>query len=70
MQDVFIRWPQVRAITGLSRSTVWRLESAGRFPRRRQLGANSVGWLEGEVEQWARSRPTFRSEEVVLGGQE
>ena len=43
--------------TGLSRTTIWRLERAGRFPSRLQLGENSVGWLEQEVQAWIESRP-------------
>jgi prophage regulatory protein len=31
---------------------VWRLEKAGKFPKRIKLGANRVGWLLSEVEDW------------------
>ena len=31
MQNEFLRWPRVRQLTGLSRSTVWRLEKNGQF---------------------------------------
>jgi prophage regulatory protein len=47
----FLRLRQVVSVTGLSRMTIWRLERAGEFPRRRQLGARSVAWLQSEVEQ-------------------
>ena len=49
-----MRWPEVRSVVRLSRSTVWRLESGGAFPRRRRLSANSVGWIEDEVINWVR----------------
>ena len=52
----FLRWGEVQGRTGLSRSTVWRLEKAERFPRRRWLSPNAVGWLESEVEAWIASR--------------
>jgi len=52
----FWREPQVRHATQLSRSTRWRLERLGKFPARRQLSANSVGWLRSEVEEWLVSR--------------
>ena len=58
MQDFFIRWPQVKAATGLSRTTVWRLEKAGQFPRRRLLGAKSVAWLQSEISAWMQTRVT------------
>jgi prophage regulatory protein len=35
---------------------IWRLEKAGKFPRRLKLGPNRVGWVEDEVEAWLRQR--------------
>jgi prophage regulatory protein len=34
-----------------------RLEAAGKFPKRRQLGACRVAWYADEVEEWIDSRP-------------
>ena len=51
-----LRFPAVRARTGLSRSTVWRLERQGSFPRHRRISANAVAWLEEEVSDWIRSK--------------
>lgn len=62
MQNVYLRWPVVQQISGLSRVTVWRMEREDRFPRRRQISANSVGWLQSEVDAWVGSRTP------VLGG--
>lgn len=56
MKSEYLREPQVREATGLSRSTRWRLESQGKFPARRQLSSNTVGWLRSEVEAWMRTR--------------
>jgi prophage regulatory protein len=42
---------------GLSTTTIYRLMAAGRFPRQRQLGGNSVAWLENELEEWIAGRP-------------
>jgi prophage regulatory protein len=53
----FVRIRQVMQLTGLSRMTIYRLELAGRFPRRRRLSENSVAWLESDIEAWADSRP-------------
>jgi prophage regulatory protein len=52
MTDRILREREVRTATGLSRTTRWRLERAGRFPRKRQLSAGAVGWLESEVLAW------------------
>jgi prophage regulatory protein len=51
-----IYYPEVRQLTGLSRSTVWKLEKEGKFPRRRLITTNRVAWLEGEVHDWITSR--------------
>jgi prophage regulatory protein len=37
--------------------TIYRLELAGEFPKRRQLSKNSVAWLESDIDAWADSRP-------------
>lgn len=51
-----LRWNEIREGTGLSRSTVWRYERQGLFPRRIQLTARTVGWLEDEVTNWLSTR--------------
>ncbi len=35
---------------------IHRLEKAGKFPKRIQLGPNRVGWLASEVEAWLNER--------------
>jgi prophage regulatory protein len=56
----FLRIRQVMQVTGLSRMTIYRLELAGRFPKRRQLSEKSVAWLESDIASWAESRPIAR----------
>lgn len=56
MKDQLLRFTAVHQAVGLSRSTVFRLERAGHFPKRRQLSANSVGWMSSEIEQWVATR--------------
>lgn len=51
-----IRWPDVQTLTGLSRSTVDRLERAGSFPRRVILSENAVGWRKAEILAWTANR--------------
>ena len=43
-------------IGGLSRSTIWRLERDGLFPRRRVVSTKIIAWDETEIEDWIRSR--------------
>ena len=40
----------------VSRTTLWRMERAGLFPRRVQVSANRVGWIETDVEAWVDGR--------------
>lgn len=51
-----LRWPRIHELTGMSRTTVWRLETAGNFPRRRRLTGNAVAWIEDEIMDWLDSR--------------
>jgi prophage regulatory protein len=51
-----LRFPAVRERTGLSRTTIWRLERHGEFPKHRRISANTVAWVEDEVMSWIRSK--------------
>ena len=55
-QDRFIRDPECEKLSGLSRTTRWRLERDGKFPKRRQISPNGVGWLLSEIQSWLDSR--------------
>ncbi len=57
MPDRLIRTTEVLRMTGLSRTSIWRLERQGDFPARRQVSGNAVAWLESEVLEWITSRP-------------
>lgn len=48
----FLSIAEVLQLTGLSPSSVRRLEQAGQFPRRISLSARRVAWLESEVRLW------------------
>ena len=54
--DRFMREPEVKSLTGLSRTTRWRMERNDDFPRRRRLSRNAVGWLASEVQAWMQDR--------------
>lgn len=43
---------QVREKVLYSPQHIQRLEDAGKFPKRIQLGPGRVGWIEAEVEDW------------------
>lgn len=48
---------QVSAALGLSRVQIWRLEKAGKFPRRVQLSPNRVAWFRSDILAFLNSRP-------------
>lgn len=51
-----IRRPEVTKATGMSPSTIDRLEKKGEFVQRVRLSSNSIGWFADEVEKWMESR--------------
>src|SRR5262249_47961604 len=51
-----LRFQEVDRRVGLSRSSLWRMERAGRFPQRHRLSANSVGWWEPDIDEWLGNR--------------
>lgn len=55
-----LRFAAVRRLTGLSRSTIWRLEHTGGFPRRIRISLNVVAWLENEVVAWIQAKAAHR----------
>jgi len=53
----FVRWPELREILGgPGRTTVWRWELRGLFPKRVSIGPRTVGWLESDVCRWIEDR--------------
>lgn len=51
-----LRLKTVRVLTGLSRSTLWRLWRRGEFPQPLKLTARLIGWRAAEVQRWLDSR--------------
>ena len=56
-----LREPEVFALTGLSKTTRWRLERDGKFPQKRKLSAKAVGWLATEIVEWIQARTVISS---------
>ena len=52
----FLRTPEVLKLTGLSNTTIWRMEARGDFPKRVKLGVRAVGWRVSDFEDWEKSR--------------
>lgn len=54
----------LKALVLYSPQHVARLEKAGQFPRRVQLGPNRVGWVESEVLDWLTERLESRGNQT------
>jgi len=53
--DSIIRPAAMCKLTGKSRTTLWRDEKSGRFPKRIKIGAQATGWLRSDYEAWIAS---------------
>ena len=53
---IVLRRRQVEARTGLGRSSLYALIAGGQFPTPIRLSANTVGWLEHEIDGWIAER--------------
>ena len=56
MQPI-LRIHDVVAVTRLSRSTIYRLIQAGKFPKPIKLTERASGWRYEAVEEWLNARP-------------
>lgn len=52
-----LRVEQVQDRTGLSRTTIWRLEQRNQFPRHCRISARAIGWREADITRWIEERP-------------
>lgn len=58
--DRLLGWPAVKALTGISRTTAWRMQKAGDFPEPVVVSPGRVGWWESELAAWKRTRAPRR----------
>ena len=52
----FLRLPQVKELTCLSKSSIYRLMEQGDFPKQVSLGARSVAWVRADIEDWCAQK--------------
>lgn len=50
--DRLLPWRKVKDLTGISRTTAWRLQNAGDFPRPVVVSPGRVAWRERDVIAW------------------
>ena len=56
-KDKFIREKEATELSGLSRTTIWRLRRRGDFPSKYQISAGLTAYKESEVMHWMETRP-------------
>lgn len=47
-----LRLPEVKHLTGLSRTTIYDMMRRGEFPTSIKLGSKTVAWSSLELERW------------------
>jgi prophage regulatory protein len=52
----FMRLPDVKAVTGLSKTSIYELIREKSFPAPVCLGPRAVAWVKAEIRQWAIER--------------
>ena len=52
-----LRLPEVLELTGLCRTTIWRMAKKGTFPPSMKLGARAVGWRASDIYKWLEDLP-------------
>ena len=66
MEQHILRLPTVKAITGLSRSTIYLRMSEGSFPRQVNLGSRAVGWMASEIDHWIEEKLASRNQAMEV----
>lgn len=66
MTDRILRRPEVEAVTGLARSTIYHRLRYGNFPVPVSLGVRCVGWRLSEIEAWLASLPPRGEEQTAF----
>ena len=61
-----IGWLDLKTVVPYTRQHILRLERAGKFPKRIRVGANRIGWLLSEIEEWIEGRVALRNEQQQI----
>lgn len=55
MAQKLLRRTDVESLTGLSRTSIYRMMERGEFPRPVRIGPRAVAWREHELSEWMDS---------------
>ena len=56
----FLRIKDVIDRVGLSRTTIWRLEATGEFPKSVRVSEGRSAWIESEIQSWIEAKISER----------
>lgn len=56
--SLFLRMWAVTRMTGLGRSTIYRLVAQDKFPSPVRLANRAIAWRRTDLERWSDGRPT------------
>lgn len=57
LEDIAIlRMPEVKRLTGLGRTSIYRMMADGVFPRSVAVGSRAVGWMVGDIRAWLQGK--------------
>ncbi|MCV2367014.1 helix-turn-helix transcriptional regulator [Roseateles oligotrophus] len=56
----FLRMHSVIRLTGLGRSTIYRLIADQQFPCPVRLGLRAVAWRRADLDRWSEARPSAK----------
>jgi prophage regulatory protein len=51
-----MRLNEVKAVTGLQRSSIYKYMAIGTFPKAVPLSDKAVGWVSTEIDDWIKDR--------------
>jgi prophage regulatory protein len=56
VEDRLLTLHEVKAIVGLGKTMIYRLEAAGKFPKRFKPGGSATRWSEQEIRTWRQAQ--------------
>jgi prophage regulatory protein len=65
MNTTIFRLPQVKAFSGLARSTIYARIAEGLFTRPVQIGGRAVGWPANEIDVLNAARISGKTEDEI-----
>jgi prophage regulatory protein len=59
-----LRMPKVVRMTGLGRSTIYRMIAVNEFPHPVRVGKRAVAWRSADLDRWSADRPSTNHESL------